>query len=39
MQDVTRNEVDEIFKEETHMGETFAEVRVGNETGWIRLDE
>jgi hypothetical protein len=39
MQTAIRNQVDEVLQEQTHQGDTFAKVRVGEETGWVQLEE
>lgn len=37
MNTVTESEVDEIIEEESHQGDTFAKVRIGDKTGWVQL--
>lgn len=39
MQTATQNQVDEVLQEESHQGDTFAKVRIGNETGWVQLEK
>lgn len=39
MNTVNRNQVDEIIKEESHRNDTFAKVRIEQETGWVQLEE
>jgi hypothetical protein len=35
----TREQVDEVIKETKHQGDTFGKVRVGEQTGWVKLVE
>jgi hypothetical protein len=39
MNTATRNQVDEIIDKESHQGDTFAKVRMGNQVDWVQLED
>jgi len=39
MKTATRSQVDKVLREIEHQGDTFAKVKVGDETGWVKLAE